>query len=53
MVALLVLRIARLMHRVVVPLVMPMVRVLEAMHQAMVPLVTPMVSAGVGSWCQW
>ena len=42
-----VLRIARVMHRVMVLLVMPMVRVFESMHRAMVPLLTPMVIAGV------
>ena len=47
MVVLLVLRIARVMHGVMVLLQMPMVRVLEVMHRVMVPLVTPMVSVGV------
>ena len=52
-VVLLLLRIARVMHRVMVRLVMPMVRVLKGMHRAMVLLVTMMVCAGVGLWCRW
>ena len=47
--ALLVLRMVRVMHRLMVLLVMPMVTVREGMHREMVPLVTPMVRAGVAT----